>query len=286
MIGPTPATSGAPGPQRHAPALSSSAAAPRAIAAFLVIAFTFSWTIGIVAVHIQAQVPLLSTVMTIISGFGPSIAGVIVVAYFSTPLEFRGWIARCLYWRVGWLWLALAFVLPPVLMVMALAIHALLGGEVIVSPAVEHIPLAILNFGLVLVVGGPLGEEFGWRGYAMPVLAARWGWLAASLIIGIVWGIWHLPLFFIVGTAQSVMSAPMFMVNILAGSAVFGWLFERTRGSVLPALVLHTSLNAWVGILGIVPTAATGRPFALVTGLLLVTAVVVLWKLDPKTGAT
>ncbi|MGL5115110.1 MAG: CPBP family glutamic-type intramembrane protease [Beijerinckiaceae bacterium] len=161
-------------------------------------------------------------------------------------------------------------------MAIALAIHALLGGDVLVSAAMDHIPLAILNFGLVLVVGGPLGEEFGWRGYAMPALTDRWGWRAASLVIGIVWGLWHLPLFFMVGTAQSAMSMPLFMVNIVAGSVIFGWLFVRTRGSVLPALVLHTSLNAWAGILGIVPNAATGRPYALVTGVLLLFAMVLL----------
>jgi len=107
-------------------------------------------------------------------------------------------------------------------------------------------------------------------------------WRAASIVVGVVWGLWHLPLFFLAGTAQSQIQMPLFLLNILAGSVLFGWLAERTRGSVLPALVLHTSLNAWAGILGIVPTAATQRPFALVTGLLVLVAAGLLLTPDRK----
>ena len=66
------------------------------------------------------------------------------------------------------------------------------------------------------------------------------------------------------------------MINILAGSIVFGWLWERTKGSVLPALVMHTSLNAWAGILGIIPSPETTRPYALVTALLVLIALAAL----------
>jgi uncharacterized protein len=211
------------------------------------------------------------------AGFGPSLAGVAVVAVFSTGAGFRAWLARCLNWRVGWRWFAFAFLLPPVVMLLALAIHRALGGVMPAWPAAGQLPLVIANFGLVLVVGGPLGEEFGWRGYAMPAIADKLGWRRASLIIGVIWGLWHLPLFFMASTAQSHMPIPLFMLNILAGSVVFGWLFERTRRSVLPALVLHTSLNAWAGILGIVPTGTSGGSYALVTGLLVIVALALLF---------
>ena len=157
-------------------------------------------------------------------------------------------------------------------MLVALALHEVLGGTVPTSPAVGHVPLAIANFALVFLIGGPLGEEFGWRGNALPALGVKMGWRAASLAIGVIWGRWHLPLFFTPGTAQFQMSINVFMLNIVAGSVVFSWLFIRTSGSVLPALVLHTSLNSWAGILSIVPSAETSRPYALVTGLIVVVA--------------
>jgi membrane protease YdiL (CAAX protease family) len=247
-----------------------------AIIAFFILAFCWSWGIGIAATQVTAQNPVLSTALMMVAGFGPSLAGFAVVAIVSTGTGLREWAARCLDWRVGWRWFVLAFVLPPAVMLTALAIHGLLGGAMPASPVVDQIPLAILNFGLVLVVGGPLGEEFGWRGYALPVLAAKVGWRSASLIIGAIWGVWHLPLFFMDSSAQSHMPMPVFMLNILAGSVVFAWLFERTQRSVLPVLVLHTSLNAWTSIGGIIPTAATGRPFVLTTGLMVLIALLLL----------
>lgn len=211
------------------------------------------------------------------AGFGPSLAGLAVVGLSRQGEGLSGWAARCLNWRVGLRWYVLAFTMPPAVMVLAIAVHVLLGGSLAEMPAADQSALVVVNFGLVLLIGGPLGEEFGWRGYAMPALAARLDWRAASLVIGLFWGLWHLPWFFTAGSAQSHMPIPVFMLNILAGSVMFGWLFERTQSSVLPALVLHTSLNAWAGILGIVPTAATGRPFALVTAMLVLIATALLF---------
>ncbi len=253
-----------------------------AIFAFVVLAFGWSWSIGFAATQVQARFPALSTALMMVSGFGPSLAGLAVVAAFSTRQGFQDWLARCLNWRVGWRWFAVPFVLPPAVMLLALAIHSAMGGAMPAMTAAAHIPMAIANFGLVLLIGGPLGEEFGWRGYTMPVIAEKLGWPAASLIIGTIWGLWHLPLFFLAATAQSHMPIPLFMLNILAGSVVFGWLFERTQGSVLPALVLHTSLNAWAGLLVIVPTATSGGSYAIVTCLLVLIALVLLITTNAK----
>jgi membrane protease YdiL (CAAX protease family) len=247
-----------------------------AIFVFVALAFTWAWGVGFAATQVEAYSPALNGALMMLAGFGPSLAGIAVVAIFSCRAGLRNWAKGCLNWRVGWRWFVLAFLAPPVLMLCALALHVGLGGELPAWPASGHIPLAIANFGLVLLIGGPLGEEFGWRGYLMPALAARLNWRTASLVIGVLWGVWHLPLFYLADTAQSQMPIPVFMVNIVAGSVLFGWLFERTQGSVLPALVLHTSLNAWAGILAVVPTPATGRPYALVTGLLVLVASVLL----------
>lgn len=97
-------------------------------------------------------------------------------------------------------------------MLIAFGIHSLLGGERPTLMPAAHLPVAIANFGLVFLVGGPLGEDFGWRGYAMPALSAKSNWL----IIGVIWGLSHLPLFLMVGTAQSSISIPMVMFNIAA----------------------------------------------------------------------
>ncbi len=256
-----------------------------AILAFVAFAVGWSWVIGFTGAGVKGEFPVLSMVLMMTAGFGPSLAGFAVVALFSNRASlFPDWLARCFNWRVGWRWFVLAFLAPPVVMVCALIIDAAMGGALPALPAATQIPLVIGNFGLVLLIGGPLGEEFGWRGYLMPVLTARMNWRAASLLIGIVWGLWHLPLFFMAGTAQAQMPIAVFLLNILAGSVLFGWLFERTQRSVLPAIILHTSLNAWAGLLVIVPTATAGRPYLLVTALLALIAIGLLFIPDRRTA--
>jgi membrane protease YdiL (CAAX protease family) len=247
-----------------------------AIVAFFAIAFAWSWAVGFAAAMARASAPVVSTVLTMAGGFGPSLAALAVVTFSSKATGLRDWLARCLNWHVGWHWFVLAFLFPPAVMLLANAIHAMMGGVFPAAMQADKIPVAILNFGLVLLVGGPLGEEFGWRGYAMPALAGRFDWRATNLIVGVIWGLWHLPLFFMSGTVQSVLPILTFMLNILAGSILFGWLLQRTKGSVIPALIMHTSLNAWAGILSIIPTPETARPYILVTVLLVLIAFAML----------
>jgi uncharacterized protein len=247
-----------------------------AVFLFVVLAFAWSWGIGFAAARAAAGSPALNVALMTVAGFGPSLAGFAVVAIFGHPAGFRAWARRCLNRGAGWRWYLLAFLAPPAAMASALAFHAALGGPLPPFLAAAQIPLFVANFGLVMLIGGPLGEEFGWRGYLMPALTARMNWRAASLAIGIVWGVWHLPLFFIAGTAQAPIPIPVFLLNILAGSVFFGWLFERTRRSVLPVIVLHTSLNAFAGILANAPTAATAQLYLLVTALLVLVAAVLL----------
>lgn len=260
-------------------------ASNHAIVFFVALAFAWSWGLGFVASSLKASSPTLSAALMMIAGFGPSLAGVAVIALSTGSAGLRTWIARCLKWRVGSGWYVLAFLAPPAVMVCALALHAALGGALPAFFAASQIPLIIANFGLVLLMGGPLGEEFGWRGYLVSALTSRMNWRAASLAVGVVWGVWHLPLFFLAGTAQALMPIPVFLLNILAGSVLFGWLFERTGRSVLPALVLHTSLNAFAGVLGIVPTPASAQPYILVTALLLLIAAVLLILPGKITGS-
>jgi uncharacterized protein len=265
-------------------ALQERARALSAILSFFALAFTWSWVLGFSASYRRPNVPVFSAILNIASGLGPSIAAFITIGFFGGTTGLIAWLKNSLDWGVGWHWYALAFFTPPLAMLFALAIHWALGGAIPTSPAVGHIPLAIANFGFVFLIGGPLGEEFGWRSYAQPALNAKMGWRTASLIIGIIWGLWHLPWFFTAGTAQSHMPFITFMLNIIAGSVLFSWLFMKSNGSVIPVLIAHTSLNAFAGILSIIPSAETGRPYALVTGILVVIAGYILLLPDTNTG--
>jgi uncharacterized protein len=143
--------------------------------------------------------------------------------------------------------------------------------------------LAAVNFLLVFLIGGPLGEEFGWRGFAQPALQVRWGWRSASLLLGLVWAVWHLPLFYSPGTAQSHLPLGWYALSAVASSVVFAWLYQRSRGSVLPALVLHTAVNAWSSVIPVMvqPDGSNLQPFQFVVAILVFTAVVMLLRADP-----
>ena len=213
------------------------------------------------------------------SGLGPSLAAIAVVTLHSDRGGLREWLLRCLQWRrIGWRWYMVAFGLPPVLMALALALEGALGGAIPVSPASGHVGLAVVNFGLVLLVGGPLGEEFGWRGYALPAMAAVLKWRAASLLIGVIWGLWHLPLFFMNNTPQSHIPVLLFLASTIAASVILGWISVNTDHSVVPALIMHTSINGWVSILPVLPTANTFRPLALMIGAQVLIAMALLFR--------
>ncbi len=246
---------------------------------FFTLAFTWSWVCWLLSSVVKPQLPSLAGVLFLAGGFGPSIAAIAVMRYVGGRNGLRDWLVRCLQWRVGWRWPALAFFLPLAVMALAAAAHVALGGTLAPSPAVGHVLFAAANFVLVLLLGGPLGEEFGWRGYALPALQERYSWRVASLILGVVWGMWHLPLFYIADTVQSHIPFALFMLITVALSILFAWLFNRTRGSVLPALVLHTAVNAWSWVIPVMVMRDGGnlRPYGLAVGLLVLVALSLLY---------
>lgn len=244
----------------------------------------FGWTWGLwgVSAAVGLQATRLTTVLFILSGFGPSLAAAIVVLTSQGRARLRRWLARCLRWRLSPGWYLAAFFGSALAIVAALGIDLALGGTMSPSPAAGRIGPTLLQFGLILFIGGPVGEEFGWRGYALPVLTAPLGWRWASLIVGAVWGLWHLPLFFIPGMAQANMPMALFMASSVALSVIFARLSVNTRFSVLPAIVLHWSVNAGSWAIPVTPQGGGMLPYYLVMGLLFAVAVAVFLKPGPE----
>jgi len=251
---------------------------------FFAITFVWSWTCWLVSFMLLEDFPFTASALAMIGGFGPSAAAVIMVAQTAGIAGSQQWLKRCLRWRVGWHWLLLAFLFPLVFMGLAAAVHVALGGTLPTSPATGHAPLVVLNFFLIFLVGGPLGEEFGWRGYALPALQLRWGWRTASLVLGGVWALWHLPLFYSAGSVQSQLPMGFHVLSTVASSVLFAWLYNRTRASLIPALLLHTAVNAWSMVIPVMvlPDGSNLRPFQLVVSILVVVAVALLFSSSPS----
>lgn len=262
----------------------------KSLLSFFGLAFAWSWALWLLSPMLKADSPLAANSVFIAGGFGPSLAAVAVVARYGGRNALRRWMKRCWQWRVGWRWMALAFFFPVVFMALAAVAHLALGGTLPESPARGHALLAAANFPLVFLIGGPLGEEFGWRGYAQPALQDRWGWRSAGLCLGVVWAVWHLPLFYSPGTVQNHLPMGWYMPSAVASSVVFAWLYNRSRGSVLPVLMLHTAVNAWSLVIPVMvmPDGSNLRPFQFVVGILVVTALALVVRADPAPhrGAT
>jgi uncharacterized protein len=253
---------------------------------FFALTFAWSWTCWLLSPAVKTQSPSLATTLMFAGSFGPSLAAVLVVANADGRAGLRAWLGRCLQWpngwRQGWGWVALAVLLPGVLTALAAALHVVLGGSIAASPAVGHGLMTAANFFLVLLIGGPLGEEFGWRGYALPILQANRDWRVASLGLGLVWGVWHLPLFFITGTSQAHIPLALFLLSVVAMSVLFAWMVNRCAGSVVVALLLHTAINFWPSIIPVLPTGEGYRPYGLLVAMLVLVALVLLVPLVPQ----
>lgn len=247
---------------------------------FFALAFAWSWACWFLAPAVKSEAPVAGTVLSLVGGFGPSLAALVVVAFISGMAGLRRWLLKCVRLRVGWRWLLLAFLCPVVFMGLAAAAHVALGGTLPPSPAEGHWGMAAFNFLMIFFVGGPLGEEFGWRGYALPALRARWGWRVASLLLGVIWAVWHLPLFYSAGSVQSHLPMDFYALSAIASSVLFAWLLNRSRGSIVPVLVLHTAVNAWSLIIPVMvlPDGSNLRPFQIVVGILVLAAIALLLR--------
>lgn len=197
---------------------------------------------------------LLPDAASQLGALSASLAAIILVAFERGRSGLLELLGRVLIWRVGWKWWAFALFFPILPSVAALYVFNLLGG-----PAVDWSNLGpiwtVVPMILVLTVLAGLGEEFGWRGYAMPRLQIRFNALISSLIIGFLWGLWHFPLYLTEGTSQIewlegggwVLAFGGYVVFCMAWSIQHTWVFNNTGGSVLLAAVVHGAGNTWYG---------------------------------------
>jgi membrane protease YdiL (CAAX protease family) len=213
---------------------------------FFVLAYAISWTAFYLerAARAAGLPGIITFSLTEITKFGPTLAALAVLAITAGPAGVRNVLAGLWRWRAGGLWYLLVLAGPPVVMLVAIAIHVALG-----SHALERLDigwpgtlgLLISLFAQRFFLGGGLGEEPGWRGFAFPRLQARYGGLTASLIIGVLWGFWHLP-----GNLASPSPVPTVVAQVLltlALSVIFGWVYTRTRQNLLLVGLLHASIN-------------------------------------------
>ncbi len=251
---------------------------------FFVLAFAFSWPIMMIdalgsqgVFDFRVPLPLL-----VVMGYGPTLAALLVTGFTNGKSGIRGLLRPLLVWRVGVLW-AIAGILGMVgLFFLAYQLSNWLGYPV---PAAPEIPMSpIIAVPLLFIVSLLInGEELGWRGFALPRLQARFNALTASLILGVIWAGFHLPLFWTIGSTQAGQPMWGFLLSFVASSVIVTWLYNNT-GSLLLVLLFHASVNTWSQIIPGIDTAhvGVGPIYWLTVGLLCVTAVLIALLFGPE----
>lgn len=182
-------------------------------------------------------------IVVLLAPFGPTISALLMTALLDGRPGLRDlWRRLCLY-RVGAGYYVFVLCWLVVAKLAGASVFALAGGGSYAMPNLSQWSAVPLRFLMMLFLGGPLGEEIGWRGFALPRLLARYGPGAASLRLGLVWSLWHLPVFLIPGTDQYGQPLFWYTVMVTAYTFVFTWVHLRTGGSLLLALLHHTAIN-------------------------------------------
>ena len=215
---------------------------------FFVLTFVLSWF------------PWYAGIAPEVMTMGPSIAAFIVVLILGGWRGFVDLLRPFGRWRASLGIWVLAIFGPGILYLLGLGVHVLMDGEVPPFIMIRE-ELNLLPLYLVMVVlmpwNGPVGEEFGWRGYALPKLQNKYGPLIASLVIGTIWGIWHLPSFFAPEGVVGAIAAAIGMVFIIpytlgtiANSIFMTWVYNKSKASALIAgIIWHAAINFWAPVL-------------------------------------
>ncbi len=228
---------------------------------FFTLSYAFGWCVFVpLALQAQGLLGGLPAWLHLLGAYGPLLAAFITALAFEGLDGVRCLLAQLTRWRIGWMWWLVALGSPLLLFGGAVLLSNLFG-----SPAgwnafgrVDELPgLGGLAGWAVWILTFGLGEETGWRGFALPHLQQRYSARTATLILGLLWAGWHAPTFFY-NYELSAFSVLAFTVSILSGALLLTWLYNSTGGSVLATLVWHGTFNAaTAGAEGLVAPIAT-----------------------------
>jgi uncharacterized protein len=226
------------------------------VTVFMVLTFVLTWGIG--AVMIAEPAFLTERFGPVDTGRGfyrglfyfavciPSLLGLGLTYVYGGRLALRELFGRIVKWRVGWWWLIVCLGMPLFFFATEWLYHDVLGLGV-GGAKYDLLPFGwLIGFfgGAILTDPGPPGEEIGWHGFALPRLAELMPFKAASFVLGIFWGLWHVPAFFIATTSQHAMIFPLFVITAIFLAMSMGAVYRGTGGSVLfGGYIMHVFAN-------------------------------------------
>ncbi|MCK4787557.1 MAG: CPBP family intramembrane metalloprotease [Desulfobacteraceae bacterium] len=215
---------------------------------FFIIVFAIMYLAGLVGIFELIAIPEIF--LWILGSFAPTITVLIVLGITDGKPGIKKLFKHFLIWRVGFKWY---FATVSIAILSIIISFAYLFSQ---NSAIPTIP--ILGIFLMLPMGlflGPLSEEGGWSGFALPRLQSKYNAFTASLILGVLWAVWHVPLWFLPGSPQSTMPFWLFFIALVALRFIMGWAYNNTNGSLIIAVLFHLFFNFGnefsVGTLGV-----------------------------------
>jgi membrane protease YdiL (CAAX protease family) len=211
---------------------------------FFLLVFILTWVVWVPRAS-GAPLGVLGQAWTWI----PAIAALLAAALTGGRGALRELGSRLVRWRVGWQWYVVVILGPAVFSLAVAGVYTLFGGSwaEAAPPAILAGPLLLLPLFLaILTLTDGLGEELAWRGFALPRLLTRYNALVASVVLGVIWALWHLPLLWTEGNGMFHLPVWLLLLDLTAKSILFTWVFLHTRGSVLIAMLFHGATNLFL----------------------------------------
>jgi membrane protease YdiL (CAAX protease family) len=240
---------------------------------FFVLAFGIEWILfGVSWVFGFTSTAVGFALFALLLSYGVTLAAVITLTLLRSREESAALWRRLLTWRVGPGWYLLALLLPCGFWLCGITVFALFGFHRSIQPSA----LALLPALFVI----NLGEEIGWRGFALPQLQARFNAVTAAVVLGVIWSLFHLPVYY-----QRPLFYLIFALLILALSIIITWIFNRTQGSILVMVLFHCSLNVSLNIFP-APEASLNGTLAVMAALAWLVAGLLILRSGPNLSHT
>ena len=224
------------------------------LSCFFILTLAWTWICGFIPVVLGLTGTAVGTFIFYFGGGAPSVVALFIVLITYSREEKKDFFKRCFSFRyMGLKWLLIVALIFALLSTMSVYIGVRLFGYDM--PTMDYIhmimdnPLVVPLVLLISLISGPLNEEFGWRGYALDKLLIRFGFMKASLILGFIWAIWHLPWYFTPGQAQydllqnSIINAVMFIPSVMLLSVFVSFVYIKTKRSILAGAMVHMLSN-------------------------------------------
>jgi membrane protease YdiL (CAAX protease family) len=225
------------------------------LTSYFAIAFLGTWVVEAIFLLSRDGLGLLPyrspleqfTTVSIGTFSGPAMGAFVVTAVIEGKEGVARLARRIVLWRAGLIWYLFVLVgLPAIQTLGTIVLPGVLASATAMSVLPELASYAVFFVYPALIIGGPLGEEIGWRGFALPRLQEKFGPMMASLLLGVLWAFWHWPIWISGQWAQPTLgNIATYIFWITAANFIYTWVFNNTRGSILMAILVHASMDAF-----------------------------------------